>query len=93
VDLGSSVSIGRIVLRLPPSWGARTQTLSVLGSADGSTFTTLVGSGTYSFDPTANTNTVTITFPAASTRFLRLNITANTGWPAGQVAELEVYTG
>jgi hypothetical protein len=93
VDLGSSVSIARIVLKLPPSWGARTQTLSVLGSTDGSTFTTLVGSATYSFDPTANTNVVTITFPAASTRFLRVNFTANTGWPAGQAAELEVYIG
>jgi hypothetical protein len=65
----------------------------VLGSADGTTFSTLAGSGTYSFDPAANTNTVTITFPAASTRFLRLNFTANTGWPAGQVAELEVHIG
>jgi hypothetical protein len=93
VDLGSSVNVGRIVIKLPPSWGARTQTLSVLGSADGSTFSTLVGSGTYSFDPAANANTVTITFPAASTRFLRLNFTANTGWPAGQVAELGVFIG
>ena len=87
------MGVARIVLRLPPSWGARTQTLSVLGSTDGSTFSTLAGSGTYSFDPSANSNTVTITFPAASTRFLRLNFTANTGWPAGQVAEFEAYIG
>ncbi|HZM81693.1 MAG TPA: discoidin domain-containing protein, partial [Candidatus Limnocylindrales bacterium] len=29
VDLGSALAISRIVLKLPPSWGARTQTLSV----------------------------------------------------------------
>jgi beta-glucosidase len=93
VDLGSSHSVGRIVLSLPPStaWGARTQTLSVLGSADGSTFTTIVGSATYTFDPDNGNNTATITFTATSTRYLRLNFTANTGWPAGQVSEVQVF--
>ena len=33
-------------------------------------------------------NTVTITFSSATTRYVRLNITANTGWPAG--ADLRV---
>ena len=92
VDLGSAHSIGRIVLDLPPSsaWGARTQTLSVLGSTDGSTFNTIVGSAGYTFDPNTG-NTVTITFTSASARYVRLNFTANTGWPAGQVSEFQVY--
>ncbi len=89
LDLGASTSVSQIVLRLPPTWGTRTQTLSVLGST-GSSFTTLVGSAGYTFNPTAG-NAVTITFAATSTRYLRLNFTANTGWPAGQVSELEVY--
>jgi cytochrome c len=84
--------VGRIVLRLPPStaWGTRTQTLSVAGSTDGSTFTTIAASAGYAFDP-ATGNTVTITFAATSRRFIRLNFTANTGWPAGQVSELQVF--
>jgi len=86
VDLGSAVAVGRIVLKLPPSWGARTQTLSV---TDGSA--TIVGPASYHFDP-ATGNSVTITFPQASRRLLRLTFTANTGWPAGQVSELEVYS-
>jgi hypothetical protein len=92
VDLGSAVSIGKVVLKLPPStsWGARTQTLSVLGSKDGTTFSTLVNSASYTFDP-ATGNTVTITFAASSQRYVRINITANTGWSAGQLSELEVY--
>ncbi|MEY9967955.1 chitodextrinase [Streptacidiphilus sp. MAP12-16] len=93
VDLGSAQSAGRVVLTLPPStaWGARTQTLSVLGSTDGSSFSTLVGSAGHTFDP-ATGNTATITFPAtANVRYLRLNFTANTGWPAGQVSEFQVY--
>jgi hypothetical protein len=92
VDLGASTSVSRIVITLPPStsWGTRTQTLSVLGSTDGTTFTTIVASAGYTFNP-ATGNTVTITFPATSRRYLRLNFTANTGWPAGQASEFQVY--
>jgi hypothetical protein len=91
VDLGSSVSVSRVVLRLPTSgWGARTQTLSVLGSVDGSAYTTVVGGAGYAFDPAAG-NAVTITFTATSRRYLRLTFTGNTGWPAAQLAEYEVY--
>jgi hypothetical protein len=93
VDLGQNFSIGKVILKLPPStaWGARTQTLSVLGSTDGSNFSTIVGSAGYTFDPTANNNTVTITFPATTARYVRVNITANTGWPAGQLSDFEVF--
>jgi len=93
VDLGQSYSIGKITLRLPPStaWGARTQTLSVLGSTDGSNFSTIVGSAGYTFDPNVNNNTVTITFNATTARYVRVNITANTGWPAGQLSDFAVF--
>jgi hypothetical protein len=93
VDLGASTATRRIVLSLPPAaaWATRTQPLSVLGSTDGTTFSTVVGPAGYTFNP-ATANTATITFPATATvRYLRLNFTANTGWPAGQVAELAVY--
>jgi len=92
VDLGAAAAIGRIVLRLPPAaaWATRTQTVGVQGSTNGSTFTTIVGPAAYTFNP-AGANTVTITFSSASTRYVRLNFTGNTGWPAGQLAEFEVY--
>ena len=92
VDLGTSYSIGKVTLKLPPAtaWATRTQTLSVLTSTDGSTFTTVVPSATYTFNP-ATANTVSITVPATTARFVRVNITANSGWPAGQVSEFEVY--
>ena len=81
------------MLDLPPSssWGTRTQTLSVQGSTDGSSFSAIVASAGYTFNP-ATGNTVTITFPAASARYVRLSFTANTGWPAGQVSEFQVWT-
>jgi hypothetical protein len=93
VDLGAAKSFSRIVLDLPPasSWSTRTQTLSVQGSTDGSGFSTIVGSANYTFNPSTG-NTVTITFPSASYRYVRLNFTANTGWPAGQVSEVQVWT-
>jgi hypothetical protein len=92
VDLCASTGVGKIVLKVPPAaaWGTRTQTLSVLGSTDGASYSTVVASAAYTFNP-ASGNTVTITFPAVSERYLRLNITGNTGWPAGQISEFEVY--
>ena len=93
VDLGSNQAVRRLVLKLPPAsaWGARTQTLSVLGSTDGSAYSTVVGSTGYRFDP-ASGNTVTVALPSGTNlRYLRLNITANTGWPAGQLSEVEAY--
>ena len=93
VDLGQSYSIDKVILKLPPStaWGARTETLSLLGSTDGSNFSTIVGSAGYTFDPNANNNTVTITFSATTARYVRANITANTGWNAGQLSDFEVF--
>ncbi|MEV4535367.1 discoidin domain-containing protein [Asanoa sp. NPDC049518] len=91
VDLGSAVAVNRVVLKLPTSgWGTRTQTLSVQGSTNGSSFSDLSSSAGRVFDP-ASGNTVSITFNQATTRYVRLNITANTAWPAGQISEFEVY--
>ncbi|MCZ4610326.1 glycosyl hydrolase family 28-related protein [Streptomyces sp. Lzd4kr] len=93
VDLGSREAVRRLVLKLPPSsaWGARTQTVTVLGSTDGSNFSTVVGPTGYRFDP-ATGNTVTIALPAGTgLRHLRLSVSANTGWPAAQFSEVEAY--
>ncbi|WP_432873463.1 discoidin domain-containing protein [Microbispora rosea] len=90
VDLGGATSIDQVVLKLPASWEARTQTLSVQGSTDGSSFSTIVSSAGRSFAPGSG-NTVTIGFTATTTRYVRINITANTGWPAAQLSEIEVY--
>ncbi|MDX6241286.1 MAG: hypothetical protein QOG10_6110, partial [Kribbellaceae bacterium] len=89
-DLGAAVSVNQIVLKLPVSWGARTQTLAVQGSATGTSFSDIVASAGYNFSPTSG-NTVTISFPGTTARYVRLNITANTGWPAGQISEFELY--
>ncbi|MEU6351475.1 discoidin domain-containing protein [Streptomyces sp. NPDC047072] len=93
VDLGATEAVRRLVLKLPPSsaWGARTQTVTVLGSTDGSSYTTVVGATGYRFDPaTGNTATVTLS-SGTSLRYLRLSVSANTGWPAGQFSEVEAY--
>ncbi|MFE2477358.1 discoidin domain-containing protein [Streptomyces sp. NPDC059389] len=90
-DLGASVRVDRVVLRLPEGWGARTQTLKLQGSANGTDFTDLSASKTYAFDPAAGANAVTITFDAATTRHLRVLISANSVQPGGQMAELEIY--
>ncbi len=93
VNLGASKALGSIVLDLPPSaaWNTRTQTLSVLGSTDGSSYSTLVGSASYTFNPSAG-NTVTIPLPSGtSDQYVRLSFTANSVQNGAQASELAVY--
>ncbi|ANB09819.1 Secreted glycosyl hydrolase [Streptomyces ambofaciens] len=89
-DLGTTERIDEVVLRLPAGWESRDQTLSVQGSADGTGFSTLKSSAAYTFSPGSG-NTVTVSFPATRTRYVRIDITANTGWQAAQLSELEVH--
>ncbi len=91
VDLTAPCTARRLVLKLRDDWSPRTQTLSVEGSMDGSAFTTIVPSATYSFAPHA-----AIELPAGtSARCLRLVFTANSGPVAadgaGQLSGFEVY--
>ncbi|MFF0865725.1 discoidin domain-containing protein [Nonomuraea sp. NPDC003560] len=85
VDLGSAVSVNEVVLKLPSTWESRTQTLTVQGGTEGSPLTTLSASAVRTFAPAA-----TITFTAATVRYVRVTVTANTGWPAAQISEFEV---
>ncbi|GAA0830761.1 CARDB domain-containing protein [Bifidobacterium pullorum subsp. gallinarum] len=91
VDLGANTSIDRIVLKLPSNWESRSQTLSVQGSVNGSTFTSIVDSADYEFSPSGTGNAVTLHFDETSTRYVRLNVTGNTTWPAAQLSEFEIY--
>ncbi|MGW6293898.1 CARDB domain-containing protein [Streptomyces sp. NPDC055058] len=90
VDLGTTVPLDRVALKLPTGWEARTQSLAVLGSTDGDTFTTLAAGKARSFDPSA-ANTVDIGLPGADARYVRVRVTSNSGWNAAQLSELEVY--
>ncbi|MFB9364842.1 discoidin domain-containing protein [Kitasatospora albolonga] len=90
VDLGSTASIDQVALKLPAGWGSRSETLTVLGSTDGSAFSTVVASAAYAFDP-ASGNTIRINFPVTNARWVRIQVAANTAWPAAQFSEFEVY--
>ena len=93
VDLGSAQTFNNVVVQLNPStsWGTSNQTFSVLGSNDGSTYTTIVGSTGYTFNPSTNSNAVSITFSSVSYRYVQLSFTANTGSTGGQVAEFQIF--
>ncbi|WP_210587829.1 CARDB domain-containing protein [Streptomyces sp. GESEQ-35] len=90
VDLGAGVAVDQVVLKLPTSWEPRTQTLSVQGSTNGSSFSTLSGATGRQFDP-ARSSSVTVGFDSTDVRYVRVQVTANTGWPAAQLSELEIY--
>ncbi|GAA1692342.1 hypothetical protein GCM10009830_45180 [Glycomyces endophyticus] len=92
VDLGAVAEVSEVVLELPalPAWQTRTQTVEVRGSTDGANFTTLAAAQGRTFNPGSG-NTVSIDLPDTDARYVRLVFTANTGWPAAQLSEFEVY--
>jgi hypothetical protein len=94
-NLGQSLSLGSVTLDLPPSsaWSTRTETFSVLGSTNGSSWTTLVPSAGYTFNPSTG-NTVSFNLPSGtSDQYLELSFTGNTGWTAAQVSEFQIFPG
>jgi len=93
IDLGANANITSIVIKLDPStaWSTRTQTFQVLSHPQTtSTFSNLVSSAGYVFNPATNANTVTIPVSALASA-VQLNFTGNTGAPAGQVAEFQIF--
>jgi hypothetical protein len=92
VDLETPTKIHAVRIALNPKaiWGKRTQTVAVNISADGSTFTELVGAKQYTFDPDYG-NEAQITFDETEARYVQLVFTENSGAGGGQVAEFEVY--
>ena len=93
VNLGASHALDHVTLDLPPAsdWNTRTQTLSVLGSTNDSTWTALVASATYTWNPSTG-NTVTINLPAGTTdQYVELGFTANSVQNGAQVSEFQVW--
>jgi Malectin domain/Pectate lyase superfamily protein/F5/8 type C domain/Abnormal spindle-like microcephaly-assoc'd, ASPM-SPD-2-Hydin/Fibronectin type III domain len=95
LNFGAILPLGSVTLDLPPStaWTTRSETFSVQGSTNGSTYATLIPSASYTFNP-ATGNTVSFNLPAGtSEQYLQLVFTANTGWDAAQLSEFEVFPG
>jgi chitodextrinase len=90
VDLGSTYNLNQLVLKLPANWGSRTQNIAISSSVNGANYSELVGATNYNFSPD-NNNNVIIAVPNSSARYVRLNIASNTGWPAAQISEVEIY--
>ena len=90
-DLGAAKRIDEVTLKLPADWKSRKQTLALQGSEDGTSFSTLKSSASYTFSEGAG-NKVTIAFPAAKARYVRADITANSAGKKAQLSELEVRT-
>ena len=91
VDLGSAQSASRVVLQAARRRLGRPQPDAVRPGQHQRHHLLHAGVGRpYTFNPSSS-NTVTITFPASDPALLRLNITANTGWPAGQISSLQVW--
>ncbi|MGW7616537.1 discoidin domain-containing protein [Streptomyces antimycoticus] len=88
VDLGNKADIDEVVLKLPASWESRTEGVRVQASADGQNFTTVVADAHKDFSPSSG-NTVALDVTAEA-RYVRVQVTGNTGWNAAQLSEVEV---
>jgi hypothetical protein len=91
IDLGETSAFSKVVLKLPPpsDWTTRDETVAVLVSTDGTTFTVAKAAAPYRLDP-AKANTATITLAPTKARYVRLTVSDNTAWPAAQFAEVEI---
>lgn len=92
VDLGAPRTIDRMVVRLPPlqSWDKRNQWISISCGQIGGDFRSVDGLAILKFNP-ANGNQATVRLHSPSCRYVRLTFMANTGAPAGQASEIELY--
>ena len=60
------------------------------GRPDGDDYATEAAAADYTFDP-ATGNIATAQLDGATARYLRLTVSANSGWPAAQLADLGVF--
>ena len=91
LNLGSVRTLGSTTIDLPPGWATRTQTLSVRGSADDSTWTTLVASATYTWNPTTGDSVTIALPPGTSDQYVQLDVTANDVQNGAQVSEFDIF--
>jgi hypothetical protein len=89
LHLSQAESVDRVILELPANWGTRNQTIEVDGSANGTTWTTLVPAAGYTF--TAGSNAIAIPFREVTQDYLRLDISGNNVQGVPQIADFQVY--
>ena len=95
VDLGEVTTVGRFDFRLPQAsdWNERTETFTILGSTNGTSFFTIRASGTYTFNANSSADdSASLTVDPIHARYIELSFTATDGWPAAQLGELDIYS-
>lgn len=95
LDMGSERRVRYINLHLPPllTWEPREQTIEILTSTDGVTFTSVVAPTKYLFDPqTGNINSIFFDTPLEA-RYIKLSWSSNSslGGYGAQLSEIYVY--
>lgn len=94
INLESSRKFSTVAVRLNPSavWEARTQEIAVFISADGTSFSELVPTTRYEFNPDTG-NRIRIDFDTTEAQFVKLIFTMNSSSRTGgaQAAEIEIY--
>lgn len=87
IDLGSTYSISKIILKLPSNWGMRQESIAILASTNNTTYTNISPTTSYSL----GSSDATITFNATLQRYIRLQISSNNQAPAAQLSEFQIF--
>jgi len=94
IDLADTHTIQTVAVRLNPApiWEPRMQTFEIQVSNDGSSFTTVVPSERYQFDPDTG-NIVRVDFEPVAARYVRLHFTEKSSGRSNgaQASEIQVY--
>lgn len=91
LELDSVTSVRKLALSLPENWKTnRIQTISVVGSIDGSEYTNMAMEKSYLFDQ-ENNNKVEILTGASDVKYIKISVTMNNRIRKAQLSEIQVY--
>lgn len=93
IDMGAAQNVKYINIHLPPLllWETRTQEIEILGSTDGTTYTTVVAKAVYTFNA-AEGNMVSIVLDTpVQMRYIKFVYYSNSTGYGAQISELYVF--
>lgn len=92
IDLGAAYDVRYVSMYLPPKWENRTQTIEILSSLDGSTWTVLAAAQAYAFSPSLSNVVEIVLATPVSARYVRFVVTSNSSGYGAQFSEITIFS-
>lgn len=93
IDMGSLQNVKYINIHLPPLllWETRTQEIEILGSTDGTTYTSVVAKTVYTFDAAEGNMASLVLDESVQMRYIKFVYYSNSTGYGAQISELYVF--